>query len=283
MLALMKRNITLYFRNRVGMLMSLLGALISFFIYVCFLQNNLVSSWEHVSNIKSLLDGWMIGGILAITGLTTAFAVMGQLVNDRTEDVYWDFEMTALTPLKISLSYFGSTAFVSFIMQLIVFGIMVGYFSWQDNFMIDGNELLLLLLVTIINTIFSTIFSLLIVEFINTHTIYSRVAAIIGTLVGFMVATYMPMGVLSVNAQRFIKLFPGAYIAASYREILTKHYIINDFPQNMRPEFTKFLGIKLSITRHLLTNSENLLLVLGASLLGLILFIVINHLKYKRN
>lgn len=139
------------------------------------------------------------------------------------------------------------------------------------------------MLITIINTIFSTIFSLIIVEFINTHTIYSRVATIIGTLVGFVVATYMPIGVLSSSAQRFIKLFPGSYIAASYREILTRHYIINDFPQNMRTEFIKFLGIKISIKNYLLTFSEDLYLVLGASLLGLILFMVINHLKYKRN
>lgn len=283
MLALMKRNITLYFRNRVGMLMSLLGALISFFIYIFFLQNNLVSSWGHINNIKPLLDAWMIGGILAITGITTAFAVMGQLVNDRAEDVYWDFEMTSLTPLKISLSYFGSTAFVSFIMQLVVFGIMVGYFSWQDSLVITANKLLPILLVTIINTIFSTIFSLIIVEFINTHTIYSRVATIIGTLVGFVVATYMPMGVLSSGAQRFIKLFPGSYIAASYRDLLTKNYIASDFPQGMHTGFIKFLGIKISIENHLLTFKEDLYLVLGASLLGLILFIVINHLKYKRN
>lgn len=282
MLALMKRNVCLYFRNRAGMIMSLLGALISFFIYICFLQTNLASSWGQVSDIKPLLDAWMIGGILAITGITTAFAVMGQLVSDRANDVYWDFEMTALTPFKISLSYFGSTAFVSFLMQLIVWGIMAGYFSWQDNLAISGSSLLPLLLVTVINTVFSTIFSQIIIEFVNTHVIYSRLAAIIGALAGFVVATYLPIGVLSAATQRFIKLFPGAYIAASYREILMKHYINHDFSQSLRPEFIQFLGVKLSIDHHLLTIAENLFLVLGASFCGLILFTIINHLKYGR-
>ncbi len=41
MLALAQRNIKLYFRNHTGVVMSLIGALISFFIYICFLQKNL--------------------------------------------------------------------------------------------------------------------------------------------------------------------------------------------------------------------------------------------------
>ena len=69
---------------------------------------------------------------------------------------------------------------------------------------------------------------------------------------GFMVATYMPMGLLSDGAQRFIKLFPGAYVAASCREILMDHYVTSDIPETMRDEFTKFLGIKISINDHLL-------------------------------
>lgn len=41
MLALAQRNIKLYFRNHTGVVMSLIGALISFFFYICFLQKNL--------------------------------------------------------------------------------------------------------------------------------------------------------------------------------------------------------------------------------------------------
>lgn len=51
MLALAQRNIKLYFRNHTGVVMSLIGALISFFIYICFLQKNLSSSWNNVKNI----------------------------------------------------------------------------------------------------------------------------------------------------------------------------------------------------------------------------------------
>lgn len=163
MLALAQRNIKLYFRNHTGVVMSLIGALISFFIYICFLQKNLSSSWNNVKNITPMLDAWMVGGILAITGITTAFAVMGQLVSDRSNNVTWDFRMTAMSPLRISLSYFLSTALVSFIMQVVVFAITVMYFNLQDKLIVTANMLLSLLVVTIVNTAFATMFSLVIV------------------------------------------------------------------------------------------------------------------------
>ena len=71
--------------------------------------------------------------------------------------------MTAMSPLRISLSYFLSTALVSFIMQVVVFAITVMYFNLQDKLIITANMLLSLLVVTIVNTAFATMFSLVIV------------------------------------------------------------------------------------------------------------------------
>lgn len=108
------------------------------------------------------MHGWL-GGILAITGITTVFAVMGQLVSDRSNNVTWDFRMTAMSPLRISLSYFLRTALVSFIMQVVVFAITVMYFNLQDKLIVTANMLLSLLVVTIVNTAFATMFSLVII------------------------------------------------------------------------------------------------------------------------
>ncbi len=80
MFALVQRNIKIYFSNIPGVIMSCFGALISFFIYVGFLQKNLESSWPQIANAKQMLDLWMIAGIVAIAGITTSFQALGQLV-----------------------------------------------------------------------------------------------------------------------------------------------------------------------------------------------------------
>lgn len=68
-----------------------------------------------------------------------------------------------MSPLRISLSYFLSTALVSFIMQVVVFAITVMYFNLQDKLIVTANMLLSLLVVTIVNTAFATMFSLVII------------------------------------------------------------------------------------------------------------------------
>ena len=65
MLALLKRNFILYFRNRSGVFFSLLGALISFLLYIIFLQKNLTDAWSQLPDNTNLLNNWLMGGTLA--------------------------------------------------------------------------------------------------------------------------------------------------------------------------------------------------------------------------
>lgn len=284
MAALVKRNIKLYLQNRVGVLMSLLGALISFFIYIGFLQKNMATSWGTLPHVHQALDAWVIGGILAITGITTAFAVSGQLVSDREKNIDWDLRMTALTPTRITIAYLASTAIVSFFMQVIMLIVMSGYFYWQDRLVINlSANFPQLFLITLLNTLFATSCCQLIVAFIRQHTVYSRVAALVGTLTGFLVATYMPLGVLSHGMQRLVKLFPGSYIAAAYRQVLMKDFANNDFPRAIRQQLIDFLGIRLTIHQHLLNLNDELTLVIAGIMVSLILLIAIDHLKYRQN
>ena len=83
MLMLVKRNFLLYFRNRSGVFASLLGALISFVLYLIFLKANIKESWSQVPNTNQLLDMWLIGGTLGITGITTTLAAYAQLVQRK--------------------------------------------------------------------------------------------------------------------------------------------------------------------------------------------------------
>ena len=96
MIMLIKRNFLLYFRNRSGVLFSLLGAMISFILYLVFLKANIKTSWSQVPHTNQLLDSWLIGGTLAITGLTTTFSSFSQLAKDRENNVTRDLVLTDL-------------------------------------------------------------------------------------------------------------------------------------------------------------------------------------------
>lgn len=276
--ALIKRNLKLYFRNRVGAVMSLLGALIAFFIYIGFLKENLIQQWDSISHAKRILDAWMMGGILTIAQVTTAFGALGQLVNDRESNRYRDFKITSVSQSKLAFSYFMSTFLISFIMQIIVLIVMAVYFQVTDGLTISFQQGIWLLLISILGTLVATVFCQIVVEFIPSHIVFNRMSAIIGTGIGFAIATYMPLGTLPKFGRHLVKVFPSSYIASSMRNIL----IDNQIPQNIRSMLNEYLGVKMVISQHSLSLLQNLTLVAVMTFIGLSLLILINKLKYKQ-
>lgn len=267
MFSLMKRNIKIYFANKPGVVMSCFGALISFVIYIGFLQQNLVDSWQNVSHAKQLLDLWMLGGIVSIAGITTSFQALGQMVKDRESRAIDDIKLTNLTPISECMVYVASALIISFLMQVITFLVMAIYFSVVDKVNIQSTVYLPALGFMLLGAIGATLLNLVIVLFINSSTTFSRLSAVIGAAAGFMVATYMPYGTLSKTAQNIVKLFPSSYEAASFRSLLLNKLSQEDVPDEMRQKLIEYLGIHFKFGSHQLTNGDNALVIIAMSLL----------------
>ncbi|OYS00029.1 multidrug ABC transporter permease [Lactobacillus taiwanensis] len=283
MFALIKRNTKIYFANKPGVIMSCFGALISFVIYIGFLQQNLVSSWQNVHHAKQLLDLWMLGGIVSIAGITTSFQALGQMVRDKESHAIDDMKLTALTPVSESMAYVVSATIVSFLMQIITFAVMAVYFSVVDKADVVHSAYLPCLEFMLLGALSATLLNLIIVMFINSSTTFSRLSAVIGAAAGFMVATYMPYGTLSKNAQNIVKLFPSSYEAASFRSLLLNKLSQQDVPARMRDQLIEYLGIHFKFGSYQLNNFDNALVILGIivilAIVGSILALLLNRKK----
>ena len=159
MLALLKRNFLLYFRNRPGVFFSLLGALISFILYIIFLQKNLTDAWAELPNSGPLLNNWLMSGTLAVTGITTSLAALTQLVKDREHQVDQDLYLSNHGKWRLPFSYLASAISISFAMQVLMYVLMCSYFREVPNHYTYYTELLLImmlssLLSSLVNAIF---------------------------------------------------------------------------------------------------------------------------------
>ena len=282
MFALMKRNIKIYFANKPGVVMSCFGALISFVIYIGFLQQNLVDSWQNVSHAKQLLDLWMLGGIVSIAGITTSFQALGQMVKDRESRAIDDMKLTNLTPISESMAYVASALIISFLMQVITFLVMAIYFSVVDKVNIQSTVYWSALGFMLLGAIGATLLNLVIVLFINSSTTFSRLSAVIGAAAGFMVATYMPYGTLSKTAQNIVKLFPSSYEAGSFGSLLLNKLSQEDVPDEMRQKLIEYLGIHFKFGSHQLTNGDNVLVIIAMSLLLTVIVICLAVMLDRR-
>ena len=254
--------------------MSCLGALISFFIYIGFLQNNLRSNWQQLPNVTKMLDLWMIAGIVAVSGITTAFQALGQQVSDRETRADADFELTGISRFAENFAYILSGTTVSFFMQIITFIVMAMYFSLVDHISIPQSALLPGLLYILVGAIAATLLDEIIVLFMHSSTTFSRLSAVLGAAAGFAVATYLPYGILVSGAQSLVKLVPSSYEAAALRYFLLKQTLAT-FPANVKRHLTNYLGIQFKMNNWRLNNMLVLLLMIAILILviGLLSFV----------
>lgn len=274
MVALFRRNLKIYFSNITGVIMSCLGALISFFIYIGFLQNNLEKNWQNLPHVTKILDLWMIAGIVAVSGITTAFQALGQQVTDQETHAVADFQLTGLSQFKQNLAYVLTGIVVSFFMQIITFIVMAAYFALVDKVRIPREAYLPGLVFIFVGAIAATLLDEIIVLFMHSSTTFSRFSAVLGAAAGFAVATYLPYGILVSGAQNLVKLVPSSYEAAALRGFLLKQ-TLGTLPNNVKRHLINYLGIQFKINSNRLNNMLVLLLMIAILILVIIMLSLI--------
>lgn len=279
MLALLKRNFILYFRNRSGVFFSLLGALISFLLYIIFLQKNLTDSWSQLPNSTNLLNNWLMGGTLAVTGMTTSFTALKQMVQDRENQVDQDLFLTDLGNWALQASYLISSIVISFVMQVFMYAVMSFYFKESPVISYLPEIALIMLLSSLLSSLVNV---LLIYRFQSVDSL-GKLATIVGTASGFLVGTYIPIGVLPDFAQIIMKCTPATYIASLYRQVLMKEPLETTFTGNsgLLQEFQEKMGIQIN-WQELLTKEETYFIVVIISLVAILLWILFVKVSSKR-
>lgn len=282
MFALTKRNLLLYFRNHTGVFFSLLGAMISFVLYVIFLKKTMISSWQQVPNSRQLLDFWLIGGTLSVTAITTTLSSLGQLVRDKERGVIKDFYLTGISRFKMKVSYMLSAAIIGFLMQLIMLAIMLGYFAATDNLVIPWSKTPAVLGLAFLSALLSVVINMLFVQFISRFDSLGTIESILGAASGFLVGTYIPIGGLPHFAQLLIKFTPGSYVAALYRQIFMNDPLTNAF-HGQQGHFEKIMGVKIA-WQHLLTGNQTIGLLITAFIIGMLVLLLTELIRsQKRN
>ncbi|AVV99364.1 ABC transporter permease [Lactiplantibacillus plantarum] len=282
MLALIKRNYLLYFRNRSGVLLSLLSAAISFILYLVFLKQGMHRDWAQLPQANQLLDNWLISGTLALTGITTTLAGLNQLVWDRERQIQTDLLLTDAGPLQLQVSYLVSATIVGIVMQLLMFFGMWGYFNAADGLTISGSELLAVFGLIVVSAAFATLVNAVILKRVRAVDNLGKIATILGTAAGFLVGIYIPVGSLPSFAQTLVKLTPGSYVASLYRQALMSDTLNHVFNHQMtvQAHFERLMGVRLNWSG-LLTTSQTYQ-IMGYIFLGCLLAVLIAPYRQRR-
>lgn len=282
MLAMVKRNMMLYFRNRSGVIFSLLGALISFVLYLVFLKKGISSNWVGISHKNQLLDTWLISGTLAITGITTTLTALSQMVKDKEQHVLEDLSLTDAGPMSIRFGYLLSATLIGIIMQLIMLVLMGLYFNVTDEISFQMSQVVPTLGIMILSAILATLVNAILVNRLKSVDSFGRLTTIIGTASGFLVGTYIPIGSLPTFAQTIMKVTPGSYIASLYRQVLMNDTIKDTFEQESAVRyFNRLMGVQIKWSS-LLSLTETYNLVVALIVITFIIVLVPSFIAQKQ-
>lgn len=284
MSGLIYRNLKIYFSDKSGIFFSLMGAMISFVLYLIFLSQNMISNWSNVPDTKLLLDPWLIGGTMTITAITTTLSSLSLMVQDRERHVLADISLTDIGFLGIQFSYLITAMIVGIVMQLVMYFIMGIYFMIVDKSSMDLQIFPQIIGIVILSSFIWTIFNLLLLSFAKKVDTLGKIATIVGTASGFFAGVYMPIGVLPTTVQKIMKYTPALYDTAMYRDVLMQSQLRQSFknlPNSVENKFKEVMGINVKWNHQILTIQQDILTIVVFAIVIAVLIIFISKISRR--
>jgi len=268
------RNLKMYFRDRLSVFFSLLSVLLTFMLYLLFLGDVWAGNMPDVEGARSMMDAWIMAGILSISAFTTTMAVTGSMVDDRTSKTYKDFEASPINRASLAGSYALASFVVGVVMTTLGLVLAEAYIVINGGALLSLASLLKMLGLIILSVLSNTALLTFMVTFFKTNASFGTASTLVGTLIGFLTGIYIPFGVLPTAVQGVVKILPVSHTALLMRQVLMGRSLETVFagaPQEMVNEVLGELGVRFFINGSPLSSLTSVLILLGAGVLFFVL------------
>ncbi len=229
---LTKRHLLVFFSNKIRVLYTLLVPVIIFVVYILFLRDmELLTVQNEILRLgvdadlqagildycETLVDTWMLSGIIGLSTITVALQANTIIVEDKQNGVNRDFASSPIHKNVLIGSYFFYNFIVTALICFVFFLICLVYLAAMGEFAITFVDVLLVFAVMLYSTIASTLMTVFICSFVKTEATMMSIVAVFSTAVGFLIGAYMPLGMLPNAVQGVCGLIPGTYSCALLR------------------------------------------------------------------
>ena len=281
---LVKRNILVFVRDYAAVFFSVLSMLIILLLMVVFLgkMNTDNVLWvlseyggerdvlQDEKNAQYLIQMWTLAGILAVNTLTVSLTVMQTMVQDEVKGQLASFYVAPVKRIKIVLGYILAAWIIGSGMSFLTLVIGEIYMAMQGFGLLGMGAVLKLLGMIMLNAFVYAAIGYLLVLFIHSESAWGGMLTVVGTLVGFLGAIYLPVSMLSEKIVNVLKCLPVIHGTAMMREVITKDAMKVTFeglPDLVSQTFAKEMGIVLW--------SGDMQITLGKQILVLALYAII--------
>jgi len=294
---LIKRNIKVYFKDKMLFFISLITPLILIILFLTFLGNvykdNLLAfcvdftTGEAIEVDSKVVNGfslgWLFSSIISVCAVTVAFC-SNVMVNDKINKTINDFSICPVKRVTIEISYFIANfvttfivCFIAFLVSLIVLAI--------GGFFLSFSDILMLLLLMIINILFGSLLASLVEMFLSSQGALSGICTIVSSMYGFLSGAYMPISSFDKVIQNILGFLPSTYGTVLFR----KYYLrgcVNELSTVLAKENIE--GIKKGFDFTLFIFDKEVeeyimfIILLSSILVLFIIYIVLSILRNRK-
>ena len=290
------RNIKVYAKDKMAILLSLLTQIIVLGLYLMFLKSNYVDIINNglegfkdlvsKADIEGLVNSWLISGVIGTSVVTVALNTLNLMVKDKEDKIDSDYRASSVKGSTVVMSYFSGAVASTFIISSILLSAGYIFLACTGTFCLDIPQQLLVYALTLLGSVSGTLVLMLFISFFKKSATLSSFGVMVSASIGFIVGAYVPVSQFSENVQTIVNLVPGSQIAAMMRNILVGPAIDNidktldgidkgQFAENAREMFAlklKIFGTEVD-TGFMLTYSFIIIAV----------FAVLNIALYKNS
>lgn len=279
MIQFVRRNLLLFFRDKVSVFFSLLSVFIIIGLYFLFLGDLLVGGLEGegFTGVRYLMDSWIMAGLLSVTPITTVLGALGTMIGDKEYQIYKDFYASPIKRSKLTCGYILSAATISFILTLFTLVLAEIYIVSNGGELLTIEALLKVLALIILQILSSGFILFLIVSFMKTASAFGALSTVLGTLIGFLAGIYIPIGNLPEYVQNVIKVFPPAHTGVLLRKIMMEEAEKITFagaPSEIIEEFHLSLGVSFKIGGTVISPTISILYLLIVTIVFFLLAVL---------
>jgi multidrug/hemolysin transport system permease protein len=271
MLNIAQRNLKIFFRDKTAVFFSLLAVFIMIGLYVMFLGDTLANSLKEVAgeSARSLVNTWIVAGLIAVTSITTTMGAFGIMVEDRSKKMLKDFSASPIKRSTLAGGYILSSFIIGVIMSLVTLILVEAYTVATGGQLLSLMKLIQVLGLIILSVVSGSAMVFFLVSFFKSQNAFATASTVIGTLIGFVTGIYIPIGSLPEAVQFVIKIFPISHSAALFRQVFMEQSLTDTFanaPAEAVLSFNEMMGVTYTFGNYTTDAATSIIVLLATAL-----------------
>lgn len=288
------RNIKVYMKDRMAIVLSMLTQIIVLGLYLLFLKSNYVDAINSFltgaenlvtdTDIEALVNSWLIAGVIGTSVVTVALNSLSVMVSDKQDKIDFDYNATPAKPHIIILSYFSGAVVSTFLISSILLTAGLVFLAMGGLFLYTATDIVLLYAIVLLGSISGSIILMLFVSFFKKNSTLSSFSILISVAIGFIIGAYMPVSQFGESVQTAVNLVPGSHIAGLLRNVLMTPAIdnISDALGGIdNGMFAEEINSTFTLNLNIFDESIGMNFMLVYSLIAIAVFFVLNLVFYK--